>query len=55
MNDIAYDVFSNENAHTRLFLKQAEKHHKTLTKWYRSLPEPLQPKNAVLPPHLFLQ
>lgn len=55
MSEIAGDVLSANDRRNELTIKRARKYDSMLARWYRQLPNILQPKNIVLPNHLQLQ
>jgi hypothetical protein len=55
MNDIAKRALLKDNGRNELNLERASRYHSMLVKWFRELPEPLQPQNAAMPTQLLLQ
>ncbi|KAF1828805.1 hypothetical protein BDW02DRAFT_614218 [Decorospora gaudefroyi] len=54
MNDIAGKAIPKNDGDNTLDLDQAGRYHTMLLKWFRELPEPLQPQNAAMPTQLLL-
>jgi hypothetical protein len=55
MHDIAVKVLSVDEDRSKFNIEYAKGYHTLLDKWYRELPDALQPKNIVLPGQLQLQ
>ena len=55
MNDIATQFFSDPQSQRTISIRKVLEFKSRLDDWFKSLPDPLQPQNIVLPCHLTVQ